>query len=263
MVFIDHSRTERLPTGAQVPRRLRTLVFYPQLSGARRSFPLLVFGHGFAVTPLTYGRLLNYWAAQGFVVAAPFFPLESHNAPGGPNESDLPNQPGDVSFVISQMLRVNATGSPSLHGLINPRQIAVSGQSDGGDTALAVAYGGADRDRRVRAAVILSGEEIPGDHLSYFPAGSPPLLAVQGTADPINPPAFTYQFFSAAPAPKYLLTLPGEAHLPPYQRPPGLGIVERVTVAFLRRWVEGDHAAGHKLSKLGNVPGLAQLAAYP
>ncbi len=262
-VFIDHSRSERLPNGTQIPRHLRTLVFYPRRSGQRRPFPLVVFGHGFAVTPLIYGALLHYWAAQGFVVAAPFFPLESHNAPGGPNESDLPNQPRDMSFVISRVLALSAAGSGPLSGLVDRHQIAVSGQSDGGDSALAVAYGGVDRDSRVKAAVILSGAEIPGLSLSYFPAGSPPLLAVQGTADTINPPAFTSQFFSAAPAPKYLLSLPGAAHLPPYQRQPDLGIVERVSVAFLRRYLQAEPSAAAQLVRVGNVPGRAELSAHP
>jgi dienelactone hydrolase len=232
MVLIDHTRTEALPDGTRIARRLRTLVFYP-LAPTRRAFPLLLFGHGFAVTPLTYGALLRYWAAQGFVVAAPFFPLESRNAPGGPNETDLPNQPGDMRFLISRLLSISAGRTGVLSHLINPSQIAVSGQSDGGDTALAVAYGGGQRDPRVRAAVILSGAEIPGLRLSYFSAGEP----------------------------KYLLTLPGARHLPPYQRPPDLGIVERVTVAFLRRYLEHDRQAGRQLSSLGNVPGLASLAA--
>lgn len=263
LVLIDHRRTETLPGGTRIPRRLRTLVFYPRVS-ARVTFPLLVFGHGFAVTPLTYGALLQYWAAQGFVVAAPFFPLESRNAPGGPDESDLPNQPGDMSFLITRMLSISAHGSGALSHLVDPHQIAVSGQSDGGDTALAVAYGaGRYRDPRIGAAVILSGAEIPGLTLSYFFPGEPPLLAVQGTADPINPPSLTAQFFAAARPPKYLLALSGARHLPPYQRAPDLSIVERVTVAFLRRYLEHDAAAGRQLPTLGNVPGRASLTAVP
>jgi fermentation-respiration switch protein FrsA (DUF1100 family) len=260
LVLIDHGRTETLPGGTRIPRHLRTLVFFPRVSG-HLSFPLLVFGHGFAVTPLTYGALLQYWAAQGFVVAAPFFPLESRNAPGGPNESDLPNQPGDMSFLITRMLSISAHGSGPLSHLIDPHHVAVSGQSDGGDTALAVAYGATDRDRRVGAAVILSGAEIPGLTMSYFFPGEPPLLAVQGTADSINPPSLTAQFFTAARAPKYLLALPGARHLPPYQHGPDLGIVERVTVAFLRRYLEHDAQAGRQLPTLGNVAGRASLTA--
>ncbi len=67
-------------------------------------FPQIVFGHGFAVTPATYYLLLRAWARAGYVVAAPVFPKENAQAPGGPDESDLVNQPRDMSFVITCML---------------------------------------------------------------------------------------------------------------------------------------------------------------
>ena len=46
-------------------------------------FPLVIFGHGFAVTPGPYASLLEAWARAGYVVAAPIFPLGNANAPGG------------------------------------------------------------------------------------------------------------------------------------------------------------------------------------
>src|SRR6476469_7805203 len=70
--------------------------------------PLIVFAHGFALTPGTYSRLLRAWTRAGYVVAAPVFPLEDANAPGGPDESDLINEPQDVSVVISRLLTASA-----------------------------------------------------------------------------------------------------------------------------------------------------------
>ncbi len=216
-----------------------------------------MFGHGFAVTPRPYTALLRAWARAGYVVAAPVFPLENADAPGGPNESDLVNQPRDMSFVITQLTR-------RLPGLINPRQIAVSGQSDGGETALAAAYDVHFVDRRVRAAMILSGAKIPGVGGFTFPAPSPPLLATQGTADTINPPDFTHAFFDVAPRPKFLLWLFGAGHLPPYTtEQPQLRIVEAVTVAFLDRYVRGERSAARRLRDAGHVPGVAQLTSFP
>ena len=199
--LIDTSRSIELPNGASEPRTLLTYVRYPALGSPGQTdllnapaasgdgpFPLVIFGHGFAVTPALYARMLQSWARAGYVVAAPVFPLENADAPGGPDESDLVNQPADMSFVISQMLAASRAGSGPFAGLIDPAQIAVTGQSDGGDTALAVAYDSTFRDPRVRAAVILSGAEIPGIGGFTFPPGGPPLLATQGTADTVNPP---------------------------------------------------------------------------
>ncbi len=145
-----------------------------------------------------------------------------------------------------------------LRGRIDPHKVAVTGQSDGGDTALAAAYDGRFRDPRVDAAMILSGARIPMLGGFAFPAHAPPLLATQGTADTINPPSFTHDFFDAAPTPKFLLNLLGATHLPPYtDEQPQLGIVERVTIAFMDHYLKrapgglaGD-AAGREPPRAG------------
>ena len=224
-------------------------------------YPLVVFGHGFAVTPNTYARLLDAWARAGYIVAAPFFPLTQKHVPGGRRERDLINQPADMSFVISRMLADNANPSSFLDGLIAPDLIAVAGQSDGAATALAEAYDPAFADPRIRAAIIMSGAEldiIDGD--IPFPSQGPALLATQGTADRINEPDATRRYFQFAPTPKYLLTLIGAAHLPPYRaQEPYLGVVERVTVAFLDHILRNDLAGLALMREYGNVPSVARL----
>jgi fermentation-respiration switch protein FrsA (DUF1100 family) len=249
------------PGQAPQPRRLVTIVRYPLAPG---TFPLIIFGHGFAVTPRIYASLLTAWARAGYVVAAPVFPLGNENAPGGPNERDLVNQPRDMSFVITRLLALSAARHGPLAGAIDPRRIAVSGQSDGGNTALTAAYDSQFRDPRIRAAAILSGMEIPGVGGYDFPAPSPPLLATQGLADTINPPPYTYAFFNLAPPPKYLLTLAGAPHLGPYtDERPQLQIVERVTIRFFDAYLKGIHSALGRMRAAGNVPGLAALRADP
>ena len=121
------------------------------------------------------------------------FPLENAAAPGGPNESDLINQPKDLSFVIARLLALNARTNSVLQGKIDPSRIAVAGHSDGAETALAAAYDHRFRDPRVDAAIVLSGAALPG--MGPFPRSGPPLLAVQGTADTTNAPANSAGFF--------------------------------------------------------------------
>jgi dienelactone hydrolase len=275
--LVDPSRTITLADGGIRPRTLLTYVRYPAVGSpgaseaagapaARASgpFPLVVFGHGFDVTPSLYARLLHSWAQAGYVVAAPAFPLESPGAPGGADEADLPNQPGDIRFVISRVLAASRLGSDPLAGMVDPGAIAVTGHSDGGDTALAVAYDPRYRDPRVRAAVILSGAEIPAGGTFTFPAAGPPLLATQGTADTVNLPSLTQAFFEAAGRPKYLLRLLAAEHLPPYtEQQPQLGIVERVSLAFLDGYLKRRPAQLRRLPSLGNVPGAASLLAAP
>jgi dienelactone hydrolase len=192
------------------------------------------------------------------------FPLGNANAPGGPNESDLVNQPLDMSFVISRLLAATTAASGPFAGLIDFHSVAVSGQSDGGDTALAAAYDSHYRDPRITAAAILSGAEIPGASGYAFAPGGPPLLATQGTADTVNTPAETQLFFEAAHRPKYLVRLLGAEHVPPYRdEQPQLGTVERVTTAFFDIYLKHRRGALRDLLRAGSVPGVAALVADP
>lgn len=277
LTFVDRSRTVQIPGKGTQPRTLSTLIRYPaqgpasavDVPGAAAEkrggpFPLIVFGHGFAQTPAPYARLLQDLARAGYVVAAPVFPLENANAPGGPNESDIVNQPADMSLVITGLLEESGVPASGLGGLIDPRRIAVAGHSDGGESALLAAYARGAADHRIRAAVILSGARLPDDQRFDFAPVTPPLLAVQGTGDTIHPARFTSAFFAVAPRPKYLLTLFGADHLGPYSdEEPQLDIVERVTLAFLNGYLNGDPAAQRQIQADGDVAGTSSVVASP
>ncbi len=270
--FIDTSRRVHFHGQRPEPRPLETVIRYPAVGDPSRvdvvagrpatsagPFPLVVFGHGFDSTPAVYSRMLQAWARAGYVVAAPVFPLGNANAPGGAIESDIVNQPADLSFVITRVLADSADDDAILSRLVDPDQIAVAGQSDGAATALATAYDPRYLDRRVDAAIILSGAEIlPGP---YFQSRNPPLLATQGTADQVNQPKYTYQFFHAAHTPKFLLRLLGAPHIGPYtNQQPQLGVVERVTIAFMNRYLKHLAGARRQLWSAGNAPGVATLS---
>jgi dienelactone hydrolase len=274
ITFVDHMRTERLRDGTVEPRTLVTQIRYPAIGSddaddvrdapplsAAGPFPLVAFGHGFAETPTAYAQLLDAWARAGYVVAAPLFPLTQEHVPGGRREADLINQPGDLSFVISRMLADNRVPASFLSGLIAPHLIAVAGHSDGAATALADAYDPAFADPRVRAAIILSGAEVPLiDDSIAFPDSGPALLATQGSRDTLNEPESTHRYFELAPRPKFLLTLIGATHLPPYTtQQPYLGVVERVTIAFLDHFLKHTHASLVRMRASGNVAGIAGL----
>ena len=274
VTFVDHSRVARFHGGKVEPRTLVTQIRYPALGTAdaddvpdaaalpaAEPYPLIVFGPGFAETPTIYAPLLDAWARAGYVVAAPSFPLTQKHVPGGRRQRDLVNQPGDMSFVISSMLADNENPASFLHGLIAPNLVAVAGQSDGAATALAEAYDPSFADPRIRAAMILSGAELTSiDDDIPFESQGPALLATQGSADTINEPSATTRYFELAPRPKYLLTLIGAAHLPPYTtQQPYLGVVERVSLAFLRHVLRGDPTSLAQMRLFGNISGVARL----
>jgi dienelactone hydrolase len=250
-------------------RKVLTVVRYPAVGApsatditnapparAGGPFPLVVFAHGYRLAPYTYSHLLQAWAHAGYVVAAPAFPLTNADAPVV-DRSDLVNQPQDLRFVVSRLLA--QSGAP-LRGLIDSTRIALGGHSDGVDTALAVVYDGSFRDRRIRAALGFSGAEIAAFTGFSGSSRGVPLLAAQGTADSVNSPSGTYSYFAYAPRPKFLLTLFRAAHTAPYQNEqPHLGIVARVSTAFLDLYLKRDAGAGRRIADLGAVPGLAAI----
>ena len=96
----------------------------------------MLFAHGYDVTPDFYAPLLERWAAAGYVVAAPMFPILSGTR-GGASHVDYEKTWGDASFVISQVARPRAPDP--LAGLVDPTRIAAAGHSDGELMAFGVA----------------------------------------------------------------------------------------------------------------------------
>ena len=246
-------------------RVLPTTVYYPVIpanSGrlARALFPLVVFAPGYRQCDGAYSDLLRGWASAGYVIAAIQFPRTNCHVTD-PDEDDLSNQPGDVSFVISRMVAISAEPRGVLAGLVNPARIAVAGHSDGGDTAAAVGADTCCRDHRVVAAIVLAGAEWPPLPGRYFATAVPPILFVQGSADSWNPPAASLQLYQADDTgPRYYLDLFGAGHFAPYEgdgRPEPL--VARVSTAFLDRYLADHGSAAAVMSRAGNVPGIAAL----
>ncbi len=264
--------TGHTAVGAPV-RLLPTVVRYPAVgrpngrenpaaapARAAGPFPLIVFSQGYAMPPSAYSWLLDAWTSAGFIVAAPTYPHTDPNAPEGLNESDIVNHPADLRFVIAA-LRAPPRAKP-LRGLIDGSRVAIAGQSDGGDVTLAVAANSCCRDRAVKAAVILSGAELQAFGGSYYAAGSTPLLAVQGTADTINPPGCSAELYDQAPRPKYYLELIGSQHLQPYVDPGGVrALVAKAVVDFLERYLEAKPGAERALLRDGNAAVFARLSA--
>ena len=150
-----------------------------------------------------------------------------------------------VSYAVSKLTALSALRRGALAGLIDPARIAVAGRSNGGDTVAAVAAERVLADHRIAAAIVLAGAEWPPLRGRYFPAASPPMLFVQGSADPINPPWASLQLYQAdTTGPRYYLDVFGAGHLTPYEGDTAQErLVAQVTTEFLDRFVAGQHAA--------------------
>lgn len=224
-------------------------------------FPLVVFGGGYLEPVSGYSLILDYWASRGYIVAAPQFPLSQTNSVGGPWEADILNQPGDLSAAITYMLNQNQIRTSVFYGLIKSQAIAVAGQSDGADDALALGYNTCCRDTRVSAVISLSGAELSSYPGKYFVSKGSPLLVVQGSEDQINLPSDSQTVFEAAGPPKYYLTLIGADHLDGYVKVDAYSqAVQNVTGSFLDYYLKGETGALKTMSADGNVAGVDSLS---
>lgn len=266
-VFTEPAHTGR--TGASLGQRTLVIEFwYPVAQksagspAARGPFPLLMFAPGFLQCDTTYTDLLKAWAGAGYVVAAVNFPRTNCHVGAAAYESDLVNQPWDVSYALTRTLSMSAQPHTVLSGLVDRQEIGGAGQSDGGDTMAALAANTCCTDPRLKAVAVLSGAEWPPMPGSYFTHGAPPMLFVQGSADTINPPWTSVQLYSADhDEARYYLDLLGATHMEPYSGTnPVERLVARVTLRFFDRYVLGQADATAKMAHDVTGSGTASLA---
>jgi dienelactone hydrolase len=262
--FVDTSRTtEAHSTVAGAPTRtLVTRILTPAAGQAGRPYPLIVFAHGSGGLGKGYDILLRTWAAAGYVVAAPAFPIARDDSPAGEWQLDLPKLPADMSFVIDQVLKLNADASSPLNGAVDPAQIGVAGHSMGGMTTLAVAGNTCCHDKRIKAAVVLAGRETPFGSGQFWNRIATPILLVHGDADYNVAYGDGRKAFTNAPPPRFLLTILNGDHGTPYtgnMADPQAALVTDATVDFFDHYLHGAADALARLQARVNVPAVAKL----
>lgn len=250
-------------------RHLLTQVRYPLAGDASKTgrptaakgpFPMIVFAPGFMQCGAPYSDLLTSWARAGYVVVVVNFPY-SDCLVANPTENDMLNQPRDMSYVITRMLALSRARHSWFSGVLNPKQIALAGQSDGGDTVAAITLNTCCTDRRVKAVAVESGSVWPKMRGSYFARHPVPVLFSQGSADTINPAGCSvYLYRGDKSRPRFYLDLFGASHTGPYWGTNRFErTVARVTLSFFDRYVLSRAAAGPAMRRQGNVSGVAAL----
>jgi dienelactone hydrolase len=260
MTFVDTSRSTPPWDGmpATSSRTLVTTMWYPahgsgSVAEAGGPYPLIVFAHGLGGAPQDYEQLLSAWAAAGYVVAAPLFPLSSSETPGGPDGGDIGSQPGDMSFVVDQVLRDSAASTGPLSGLVDPKEIGAAGHSNGAITTLGLVANSCCRDARIDAAVVMAGTTEGMGRGHYELSKAPPLLVVQDLHDGLVPYADAVAVFNQAEGPKALLALNWDSPSDPSGSAahmaasgvvgPTSGPVIQSTTAFFDAFLKHENAA--------------------
>ena len=271
--FVDTTRPTKANREAPAlpSRTLRTVVLYPaagapaeqEVPGApplvdEGPYPLVVFAHGFTANADVYVRAMRQWAAAGYVVAAPTFPLTSAGALGGLDVTDYVEQPGDVRFVLDSVVALAGDGGP-LAGVVDEERVAVGGHSLGAVTTVGLAFNDCCEDPRVDAVFPISAA-------TWGFAGRPderrdlPVLLIHGSADNTLPYSGSVDLYRRVTPPKFLVELVDGPHIP-FFGGPWPPLIDQAVVGFLDRYLK-DRAGGlDRLRNAGTRRGVTTLRA--
>jgi len=252
--FVDKTR----PTGnegdpAYSPTRvLPTDIYLPTTSTPR---PLIMFSHGYHGAPRKFTELFGAWARAGYVVAAPRFPLTSDRGDPYDVVGDFVNQPGDISFVLTQLLE------GPLRSRIDATRVGAAGLSLGGATTYGLVESPCCRDPRLRAAAAFDAVRAP--IRGSFEQNKIPLLIAHIDSDVAVPYATAQQAFTDSASPKWLLTFHGGLHPEAYENSPSPHdrTATQTSIDFFDLTLLGDPSARARLLHDGEHPGESTIVA--
>jgi dienelactone hydrolase len=252
--FVDKSRPTASPgNAAYAPDRvLATDLYIPTASTPR---PLIMFSHGYHGAPRKFSQLFSAWAAAGYTVAAPRFPLTSNRGAPFDSVADLVNQPADISFVLTQLLR------GPLRSRIDASRIAAAGLSLGGDTTYNLVEDACCRDARFRAAAVFDGVHVPIK--GSFERNTIPMLIAHIDSDASVPYATALQAYAESVSPKFLLTYHTGTHAEAYENTPSPHdrTAVKTSTDFFDLTLLGDAGARARLLHDGDNPGESHIVA--
>ncbi len=269
-----------LPTGKSVPRMQRG-GDPPLLASARARWPVLLYSHGYAGSPISgdYISVLTRLASHGYAVVAPFHGDQRIANLRLEDASDLLNAIANFSkFTAMQAVRPLALAAALDHVLDGPgwrnrldaTQVAGFGASQGGESLMLMA------GAKLTVSVGLSSKQVTSDprlkaitsYVPYF--GQPifpafgrdqsgvdgmlpvPVLAISGTADTTAPIGTTEKAIRRLAQSRILVALEGVEHGFDL---PSTGDIFTWTLTFLAAHAQDDRSARATLQRMERVAG--------
>lgn len=184
ITFNDPSRTGGFGTGGGSGRQIQTEIYYPaSVAGdnvpiSNGVFPVIVFGHGFAMSWDAYQNIWEHYVPLGYVLA---FPRTEGSLFPAPSHADF----GLDLALVGQRMQLENTSSTSIFYQHLTANTAVMGHSmGGGATVLA-----AQNNSTVKTIIGLAPAETNPTAIGAAGFVSVPAVVYSGTADGVTPPA--------------------------------------------------------------------------
>ncbi len=171
---IDHERGNR---------KIPVEIWYPAreegkdkpLTEAEASFPVIVFGHGYVLSPGSYKNIIDLVVAEGYIIA---FPLKEQRL--FPGHNDLAQ---DLAFTVRQFEAWGKDSSSLFYGRLSGQNCVMGHSMGGGAAVLAAAM-----EPRIGKLALLAPFDTRPSAISAAPQVSCASLIIAGSSDCVTPP---------------------------------------------------------------------------
>jgi len=184
ITFNDPARTGGFGSGGGSGRQIQTEIYYPATTAgdnvavASGQFPIITFGHGFAMAWDAYMNIWERYAAKGYILA---FPRTEGGLFPGPSHGEFGT---DLKQVSENMLALNTDVNSIFNGKII-QKVAIMGHSMGGGACFLAAA----NNTNIETVVGLAPAETNPSAIAAATNVSVPALIFSGSADGVTPPA--------------------------------------------------------------------------
>ena len=183
LTFNDPTRSGGVGSGGGPGRQIQTEIYYPATSAgtstpvASGTYPVIVFGHGFAMTWDAYSNIWEHYVPRGYIMA--FVRTESSLFPS-PSHGDFGL---DLKLVAQKMLDLQTTNA-LFQNHIYPK-VGIMGHSMGGGASFLAA----NNNTSIHALIGLAPAETNPSAIAAAPNVQVPSIVFSGSSDGVTPPA--------------------------------------------------------------------------
>jgi pimeloyl-ACP methyl ester carboxylesterase len=210
LTFNDPSRSGGFGSGGGPGRQIQTEIYYPSYTAGENTavatfpnFPVIVFGHGFAMGWDAYANIWQHLAPQGYILV--FVRTEGSLIPA-PSHGDFGD---DLALVATKMLALNGAAGSPFNGKVKQKVVIMGHSMGGGATMLA-----AENNTSIAGIVGLAPAETNPSAVSVCGNINVPALIFSGSNDGVTPPIDNHlpMYQGLASSCKSYVSITGGAH---------------------------------------------------